>query len=75
MTNVSKKPLLILSDKEVEFIKAKSNSKASPFREVQRAKVLYLYYQKKPITEISSLTNLSRESIYKHLEKALNFGS
>lgn len=74
MTNVSKKPLLILSDKEVEFIKTKSNSKASPFREVQRAKVLYLYYQKKPITAISSLTNLSRESIYKHLERALNFG-
>ena len=74
MTNVSKKPHLVLSDKEVEFIKVKSNSKASPFREVQRAKVLYLYYQKKPITTISSLTNLSRESIYKHLKRALNFG-
>jgi hypothetical protein len=35
---------------------------------------LYLYYQKKSITTISSLTNLSRESIYKHLEKALSFG-
>jgi transposase len=74
MANVSKKPLLVLSDKEVEFLKSKSNSKTSPFREVQRAKVLYLYYQKSSITAISSLTNLSRESIYKHLERALNFG-
>lgn len=74
MANVSKKPLLVLNDKEVEFLKSKSNSKTSPFREVQRAKVLYLYYQKNSITTISSLTNLSRESIYKHLERALNFG-
>jgi transposase len=74
MANVSKKPQLVLNDKEVEFLRSKSNSKTSPFREVQRAKVLYLYYQKHPITAISSLTNLSRESIYKHLERALNFG-
>ena len=74
MANVSKKPLLILSDKEVEYLKGKSNSKTSPFREVQRAKVLYLYFLKNPITTISSLTNLSRESIYKHIEKALSFG-
>jgi transposase len=74
MANICKKPLLILNDKEVEFLKSKSNSKTSPFREVQRAKVLYLYYQRNSITAISSLTNLSRESIYKHLERALNFG-
>ena len=74
MANVSKKPLLVLSEKEVEFLKSKSNSKTLPFREVQRAKVLYLYYQRSSITLISSLTNLSRESIYKHLAKALNFG-
>ncbi|MBN2613671.1 MAG: helix-turn-helix domain-containing protein, partial [Bacteroidales bacterium] len=74
MANVSKKPHLVLNDKEIEFLRSKSNSKTSPFREVQRAKVLYLYYQKYSITAISSLTNLSRESIYKHLERALNFG-
>jgi transposase len=74
MANVSKKPVLQLSESEVAFLKSKSNSKTAPYREVQRAKVLYLYYQKNPITTISSLTNLSRESIYKHLHKALNFG-
>lgn len=74
MANVSKKPHLILSNKEIGFLKSKSNSKTSPFREVQRAKVLYLYHQQTPISTISSLTNLSRESIYKHLERALNFG-
>jgi len=74
MANVSKKPNLILSNEEVDFLKSKSNSKTSPFREVQTAKVLYLYHQKNSITTISSLTNLSRESIYKHLGKALNFG-
>lgn len=36
--------------------------------------MLYLYFQKTPITAISSLTNLSRVSINKPLEKALNFG-
>jgi transposase len=74
MANVSKKPNLVLNEKELEFLKNKSNSKTSPYREVQRAKVLYLYYQKNPITKIGSLTNLSRESIYKHIERALNFG-
>lgn len=34
---------------------------------------MYLYYQKNSITAISSLTGLSRESIYKHLGRALNF--
>lgn len=74
MANVSKKPILVLSDKEVADLKSKANSKTLPFREVQRAKVFYLYYEKKPIKTISSLTNLSRESIYKHLEKVLRFG-
>jgi len=74
MANVSKKPILVLSDKEVADLKSKANSKTLPFREVQRAKVFYLYYEKKPIKTISSLTNLSRESIYKHLEKVLLFG-
>jgi transposase len=74
MANISKKPLLVLSNKEVADLKSKSNSKTLPFREVQRAKVFFLYHEQKPITTISSLTNLSRESIYKHLEKALNFG-
>lgn len=74
MANVSKKPKLVLSENEVQFLKDKSNSKTSPYREVQRAKVLYLYYLQNQITTISSLTNLSRESIYKHIHKALNFG-
>jgi transposase len=74
MANVSKKPILVLSDKEVTDLKSKANSKTLPFREVQRAKVFYLYYEKKPIKTISSMTNLSRESIYKHLEKVLRFG-
>jgi transposase len=74
MANVSKKPILILNESELEFLRSKSNSKTAPFREVQRAKVLYLYHQKNQITTISSLTNLSRESIYKHINKALNFG-
>jgi len=74
MANVSKKPILLLSETELEFLRSKSNSKTAPFREVQRAKVLFLYYQKNQITTISSLTNLSRESIYKHINKALNFG-
>jgi len=54
MANISKKPLFVLSSKEVAGLKSKSNSKTIPFREVQRAKVLYLYYEK----------NLSKQSVH-----------
>ena len=74
MTNVSKKPKLILSDDEHDFIKLKANSKSSPYREVQRAKVLYMYSKSMPITEISLSTQISRESIYKYVERALKLG-
>jgi hypothetical protein len=33
MANVSKKPILVLSDKEVTDLKSKANSKTLPFRE------------------------------------------
>ena len=56
MANVSKKPILVLSDKEVTNLKSKANSKTLPFREVQRAKVFYLYYEKKPIKTIKLLS-------------------
>ena len=68
MANVSKKPILVLSDKEVTDLKSKANSKTLPFREVQRAKVFYLYYEKKPIKTISSLTNLV-EKVFINISK------
>ena len=74
MANISKKPKLLLSDSERIFLQNKANSKTSLYREVQRAKTLLFYEQNEPIKKISVLTNISRESIYKYVEKALSFG-
>jgi len=51
-----------------------SSSRKAPLREVQRAKILLLYTDGLPITQIQKKLNVSRPTIYKCIDKALAAG-
>lgn len=69
-----KRGKLICSDKEKEQLAMISSSKTQEYRKVQRAKIFLMYMDKKPVSEIAKSVDLSRESVYANIDKALAFG-
>ncbi|MCF6239594.1 MAG: IS630 family transposase, partial [Candidatus Marinimicrobia bacterium] len=51
------------------------NARKAPLREVQRAKILLLYVDETPISQIQKLVGASRPTIYKCIDKALAAGA
>jgi transposase len=74
MSRKSQKAKLIFDKKQSEHLKAISQSRTAPIREVQRAKILLRYSEDMPITEIEKMVQVSRPTIYKWIEKALAMG-
>jgi len=74
MPRVSKKPKLHLSTEQLCRLEKIAQSRTAPLREAKRAQVLLKKYQEVPITEIKKATGVSRETIYKYIEKALALG-
>lgn len=74
MSKKTKLPKLVLTPEQRKKLEAISNARATSLREVQRAKVLLLYTDEKPITHIQKQAGLSRPAIYKCIEKALAAG-
>ena len=70
----SKRPKLELSQKELEMLEQKSNSRTLPKQEVQRTNILLLYYRDMSISEIERQLGITRPSIYKCIDKALAGG-
>lgn len=75
MARTCLKPRLELTEEQLKELTRISQSNKLPFKEVNRAKVLLLYYQRNSITKIKAATGISRESIYKYISKALAVGS
>jgi len=74
MPRKSQKAKLIFDEKQKEQLKAISQSRKAPIREVQRSKILLQYSEGKAITEIENMVQVSRPTIYKWIEKALAMG-
>ncbi|EFI34412.1 conserved hypothetical protein [Desulfonatronospira thiodismutans ASO3-1] len=74
MSKKTKLPKLVLTPEQRIKLETISNARAASLRDVQRAKVLLLYADGKPITHIQKQAGLSRPSIYKCIEKALAAG-
>lgn len=74
MSGVSKKPKLHLSPEQLCKLEKSAQSRTAPLREVKRAQVLLKKYQEESITAIQKSIGLSRETIYKYIEKALALG-
>lgn len=70
----SKRARLILTPQEREQIEQLRDSRTAPFREVQRARILWRYYSGENITEISRAVKLTRKSVGKWVSKALEMG-
>lgn len=74
MARQTKRAQLILMEEQFNQLNQLSTSRKAPFREIQRAKILTLYAQGMPITEIQKKANASRPTIYKCIDKALAAG-
>jgi transposase len=71
----SKRPKLILTSEEREQLDQLRKSKTAPWREVQRAKILWRYHSGETITDISRSLNMTRVSVGKWIGKALQMGT
>lgn len=75
MARQTKRAQLILTEEQFNQLNQLGASRKAPFREIQRAKILILYAQGLPITEIQKKANASRPTIYKCIDKALAAGA
>ena len=74
MTRKTQRAKLLLSIDERRKLEQRSNSRKTPLREVQRAKILLHYADDIPISQIKQLVKVSRPTIYKCIDKALAAG-
>jgi len=74
MTRKTQRAKLLLSIDERRKLEQISNSRKTPLREVQRAKILLHYADDIPISQIKQLVKVSRPTIYKCIDKALAAG-
>jgi len=74
MPRKSQKAKLDLGKEKLEQLQKISQSRTSPFREVQRANILLRYSEGILVTDIEKMVHVSRPTIYKWIEKALAMG-
>jgi len=70
----SKRARLALTTEEQAQIEQLRDSKTAPWREVQRARILWRYYSGENIAEIARALKMTRKSIGKWISKALDMG-
>jgi transposase len=71
----SKRPRLKLSDEEREHLESLRDSQTAPWRETQRARIVLRYYSGESVTEIAKAVGMTRKSVGKWIDKALEMGS
>ena len=74
MPGKSKRQPLKLTNKEKDTLQKISNSQTEPVRKVKRAKVLLMFAAGDSISKIGNATGLSRDSVYKWIDRALALG-
>ncbi len=75
MARKTKRPKLKLTNEERTKLAQMGKSHTTPFREVQRAKILLCYANDIPISRIGKQVNVSRPTIYKCIDKAIAAGA
>ena len=75
MPGRSKRPKLILTVEERDKLDQLRESKTAPWREVQRARILWRYHSGETITEIARSLRMTRASVGKWIGKALQMGA
>ncbi len=75
MPGRSKRPKLTLTVEERDKLDQLRESKTAPWREVQRARILWRYHSGDTITEIARSLQMTRMSVGKWIGKALQMGA
>lgn len=74
MARISSRPKLVLTADEVNQLNELRQSRTAAMRDVQRAKVLWLYYNGENIATIMKAVGMTRVSVSKWIDKALIMG-
>src|SRR5713101_6679609 len=74
MAGKSKRPRLVLTSEEQKQIRQLRESQTEPWREVQRARILWRYHSGQSVAEIARAVKLTRKSVAKWIAKALAMG-
>jgi transposase len=70
----SNRARLVLTPEERAQIEQLRESRTAPWREVQRARILWRYYSGENIAEIARTVKMTRKSVGKWISKALDMG-
>lgn len=74
MAGKSKRSRLVLTPEEREQIQQLRESQTAPWREVQRARILWRYHSGESVAEIARAVKMTRKSVGKWIGKALEMG-
>ena len=71
---ISRRPPLLLTDEEKQFLDGLRGSRTAPVRDVQRAQILWLYHSGDKVSQIARALRTTRPSVLKWIGKALQMG-
>jgi hypothetical protein len=74
MAGKSKRPRLVLTSEEQKQIGQLRESQTAPWREVQRARILWRYHSGESVAGIARAVKMTRKSVGKWIAKALAIG-
>src|SRR5260370_7731769 len=74
MARASTHPKLVLTDEEKKHLDQLRQSKTASFRDVQRAQVVWRYYAGETVSQIALALTMTRKSVLKWIDKALQIG-
>jgi len=74
MARASKRPRLVLTVEEKQYVDQLRQSRTAAVRDVQRAQILGRYQAGETVSEISRALRMTRKSVLKWIDKALQMG-
>jgi len=74
MAGKSKRSKLVLTPEEVNQLQQLRQSRTAPWREVQRAQILWRYHAGETVTEIARVLRMTRNSVGKWITRGLALG-
>lgn len=75
MARASTRPRLVLTDEEKKHLDQLRQSKTAPFRDVQRAQILWRYHAGETVSQIARALKMTRKSVLKWIDKTLQIGA
>jgi transposase len=74
MARISKRPGLVLTAEEKEYLDQLRQSRTAAVRDMQRAQILWRYQAGERVSQIARALKITRKSVLKWIDKALQMG-